>query len=107
MLTYVQRKLVDEGLLDACVYISTHYGESDQFEDGSTPVEHVASVVRNLCANDQALYMPYILVCVYISATTRHYIYVYISSIRIKYIYIYTIYICYTYISIIIYVYVY
>ena len=41
MLTYVQRKLVDEGLLDACVYISTHYGESDQFDDGSTPVEQI------------------------------------------------------------------
>ena len=51
--TPIQRQLVDEGLLDACVYISTLYSESDTFEDASTPTEHAASIIRNLCGNDQ------------------------------------------------------
>eukprot|EP00277_Geminigera_cryophila_P024233 CAMPEP_0179463302 /NCGR_PEP_ID=MMETSP0799-20121207/45409_1 /TAXON_ID=46947 /ORGANISM="Geminigera cryophila, Strain CCMP2564" /LENGTH=919 /DNA_ID=CAMNT_0021266531 /DNA_START=297 /DNA_END=3053 /DNA_ORIENTATION=- len=51
--TPIQRQLVDEGLLDACMYISTHYGEGDLFDDSSTPVEHAASIIRNLCGNDQ------------------------------------------------------
>ncbi len=42
-----------QGLLDACIYISTIYGERDTFEDGSNPKEHAASIVRNLCGNDQ------------------------------------------------------
>jgi hypothetical protein len=83
MLTYVQRKLVDEGLLDACVYISTHYGESDQFDDGSTPMEHVASVVRNLCANDQALYVQYVSMRIHICIYTLYIVYTNILSLYI------------------------
>ena len=49
----IQRQLVDEGLLDACIHVSTYYGEGDTFEDSSTPVEHAACIVRNLCGNDQ------------------------------------------------------
>ena len=49
----IQRQLVDQGLLEACTHISTYYGEGDKFDDGSTPVEHAACIVRNLCGNDQ------------------------------------------------------